>query len=137
MKDLYNADLSNGIGNLVNRVMRLSEKYLEPEIEFSQIDIEKDFLEFFASMQEYDVMTAMNFIWKIVRDLDLFMQTKEPFKTIKIDLEQGKNDLKFLRRNVYLIAKLLNPFMPITSEKIKEIVKENKMPEKPLFPKYE
>lgn len=137
MKELYNADLANGLGNLVNRTVKLCEKYLEVKTEFTQVDLEKDHPEFAATMKEYDVMNAMNYIWKLINDCDAYMQKNEPFKVVKVDLEAGKKHLEFLRENLYTIARILNPFMPITSDTIKKIIKENKMPEKPLFPRYE
>jgi len=137
LKELYNADLANGLGNLVSRVMKLSEKYLEPQADFPQVDLQKDHPEFAGAMKEYDVMNAMNYIWKQIGEADNYMQTEQPFKVVKVDLEKGKQQLQFLREKVYTIARLLSPFMPTTSEKIKEIVKANQMPEMSLFPRYE
>jgi len=34
---------------------------------------------------------------------------------------------------LYTIARMLNPILPETSEKIKKLIKENKSPEQPLF----
>lgn len=70
-------------------------------------------------------------------DADEYMQSNQPFKVVKVDEAKGKEMLEHLRSQVYLVARLLNPFMPIASETIKKIIKENKMPEKPLFPRYE
>lgn len=137
VKELYNADLANGLGNLVNRTVKLCEKYLDIKTGFNQVDLEKQHAVFVNCMKEYDVMNAMNYIFKLVNECDLYMQKNEPFKIIKVDLDAGKKHLEFLRENLYTIARFLNPFMPTTSEKIKEIIKENKMPAKPLFPRYE
>ncbi len=141
MKELYNADLANGLGNLVNRVVKLSEKYLEIKENFVQIDLEKDFSKFANAMKEYDVMNSMNFIWELIGEADQFMQSEQPFKKVKSEnqeeVELGKKQLEFLREKVYTIARLLTPFMPTASETVKKIIKENKMPEKPLFPRYE
>jgi methionyl-tRNA synthetase len=137
LKELYNADLANGLGNLVNRTVKLCEKYLEIKKDFTNIDLQNEHAEFVNSMKEYDVMNAMNYIWKKVNEADLYMQTNEPFKVIKVDLDAGKKHLEFLRSQVYSIARLLTPFMPTTSEMMQKIIKENKMPEKPLFPRYE
>jgi methionyl-tRNA synthetase len=126
-----------GLGNLVNRVVKLSEKYLAVKTEFTQVDLQKEHTEFANAMKEYDVMSAMNYIWEKIQDADSYMQTNEPFKVVKVDVEKGKEMLEHLRNEVYTIARLLNPFMPTTSEKIKEIIKQNKMPEKPLFPRYD
>jgi len=137
LKDLYNADLANGLGNLVSRVMKLSEKYLDIKDDFSQVDLKKQHSDFYEAMSNYDVMTAMNIIWQLVKNADTYMQSNEPFKVIKVDEVKGKEMLENLRGMVYTIALLLNPFMPTSSEVIKKIVKENKMPEKSLFPRYE
>lgn len=137
MKELYNADLANGLGNLVSRVIKLCEKYLEAKSDFPPVNLEKDHSKFFHAMKGYDVMLSMNYIWEKIGECDLYMQTNEPFKVIKIDEVKGREQLEFLRESLYTIARLLNPFMPETSETMKKIIKENKMPEKPLFPRYE
>lgn len=137
MKELYNADLANGLGNLVSRTMKLCEKYLDKVEDFKQTDLVNDHLEFVEKMKDYDVMGAMNYVWKKINELDLYMQTNEPFKVIKVDEEAGKKHLEFMRENLYVAVRLLNPFMPTTSELIKGIIKENKMPELPIFPRYE
>jgi methionyl-tRNA synthetase len=141
-KELYNADLANGVGNLLSRVVKLCEKYLsatEQGLTPSPSPIERgeEHPEFESFMKNYDVMNAMNYIWKLVGEADNYMQSNQPFKVVKVDLEAGKIMLEILREKVYTIACLLNPFMPTTSEIIKKIIVENKMPEKPLFPRYE
>jgi methionyl-tRNA synthetase len=90
-----------------------------------------------AAMERYDVKSAFEYIFKVVSEADLYMQTSQPFKVVKEDVEKGKEMLQHLRTQVYLVAQLLNPFMPKTSELIKSLVQFNQMPEKPLFPKYE
>lgn len=137
MKELYNADLANGLGNLVNRTLRLCEKYLGSRSDFPKVNLQKDHIEFLESMNSHDVMTACNYIFKLVNECDLYMQSNEPFKVIKVDEAKGKEMLEHLRGQLFIIAELLHPFMPRTSEVIKNLIKENKMPEKPLFPRYE
>jgi methionyl-tRNA synthetase len=133
-KELYNADLANGIGNLVSRVLRLSEMYLDKKENFEQDVFPNSYTE---SMKNFDVKKAFEAIFEVVSHADEYMQSNQPFKIVKVDEAKGKEMLEHLRTQVYLIARLLNPFMPITSQKIKDIIKENKMPEKPLFPRYE
>ncbi len=139
LKDLYNADLANGLGNLVSRVVKLCEKHLPhlTSLYKGEEQLESAHKEFYDFMKDYDVMNAMNYIWKLISETDSYMQSNQPFKVIKVDEKAGKEMLEILRSQVYTIANLLSPFMPETSQKIKEIIKENKMPEKPLFPRYE
>jgi methionyl-tRNA synthetase len=133
-KELYNADLANGIGNLVSRVVRLSEKYLEVKSEFPKSEFDRTYVD---SLHNFDVKTAFEEVFKLVALADEYMQKNEPFKVIKTDIEKGKEHLEYLRDQVYLIGRLLNPFMPKTNELIKKIIIENKMPEKPIFPRFD
>jgi methionyl-tRNA synthetase len=41
--------------------------------------------------------------------------------------------VKELVKNLYKVSVILDPIMPETSLKIKELIKENKSPERPLF----
>jgi methionyl-tRNA synthetase len=138
-KELYNADLANGIGNLISRVMRLSEKYLEKSTMLGDSlgGRESIVREYRDAMNIFDVKTAFEKVFELVSEADRFMQKNEPFKVIKVDEEQGKKMLKHLRESFHAISHFLKPFMPKTAEIIEKITTENKMPEKPLFPRYE
>jgi methionyl-tRNA synthetase len=68
-----------------------------------------------------------------VSDLDKIIQSEQPFKLVKTDPEKGKKIIKELVERLYLIAEMLEPIIPTTSEKIKDAVKANKMPEEALF----
>ncbi len=130
IRDSYNASLANGLGNLVSRVMTMAENNLEKPIETSKVLLGEFFKK---SIEEYDLQEAMNFVWKKIANADLKIQTTEPFKLIKSDKFKAKNIIEDLVREVYEIAVYLESFMPETSEKIKNLVKENKKPESPLF----
>ncbi len=128
-KDAYNAGLANGLGNLVSRIMKLAETYLDGPIE-----IEKRFKFIVGShVDSFDLKTAMDIIWGNISELDEKIQREEPFKLVKIDKEKGKEKIKDLVALLRDNAKFLEPFLPETSEKILKLIRENKMPEKPLF----
>lgn len=129
-KDAYNSGLANGLGNLSSRILTLSEKYLEkcPEIEENSIP-----QEFFDRLESFDIKHACDFVWEKIAELDKKIQITEPFKLVKVDLEQGKTLLKELLLELYIVANMLEPIMPETSRKIQELIRENKKPETPLF----
>jgi methionyl-tRNA synthetase len=138
MKELYNADLANGIGNLVNRTMKLCSTYLESNFdEASPLAPLPERGEYEEAMEVYDVKSAFDYVFKVVAEADQYMQTNQPFKVIKTDPEQGRQMLQYMREQVYLIARLIHPFMPKTSTVIKDIVVTNTMPEKPIFPRFD
>ena len=70
---------------------------------------------------------------KDVQHLDGFIQMNEPFKVIKVDEEKGKKLIGECLVRLHSIAEELAVFLPRTSSKILECIRENKMPEKPLF----
>ncbi len=129
-KDAYNANLANGLGNLASRILTLSEKYLE---KCPEIPERSDFSEYFAIYETFDIKKAMDYIWNEITKLDEEIQKTEPFKVVKKDLEEGKSLIKNMVLKLYKIARMLNPVMPETNEKLKKLIRENKKPETPLF----
>ena len=51
-KEAYNANLANGLGNLVSRILTLSEKYLEKCPELPE---KTDFTEYFSFFEKFDI----------------------------------------------------------------------------------
>ncbi len=129
-KESYNAGLANGLGNLVSRILTLSEKYLDKCPEIPEKSIPK---EFFDYLEKFDIQKATDFVWLKIQELDKIIQESEPFKVIKTDENKGKEMIKELVLELYKIAQMLNPVMPETSLKIQKLIKENKKPDKPLF----
>ncbi len=129
-RDSYNSGLANGLGNLASRILTLSEKYLEscPEIPENSIPEE-----FFLKLEIFDIKGACDLIWEKVNNLDKRIQETEPFKVVKVDLEKGKVLISEMVLELYTIARMLNPIMPETNEKLKKLIRENKKPEQPLF----
>ena len=75
----------------------------------------------------------MHEVWNEIGNLDKTIQSEEPFKLVKTDKEKCTQLIVSLVRNLHDIGVLLKPFLPATSEKILKAVKENKVPETPLF----
>jgi methionyl-tRNA synthetase len=128
-KDAYNGDLANGLGNLVSRVMKMAQDNLQEPV-YAETVFHKSLLSF---MNEFEIQKAANHIWEEIAELDRTIQTKEPFKLVKFDAEKGREIIKELAVQLKHIATSLAPFMPETSQKILDLIKENKAPEAPLF----
>lgn len=130
-KDAYNSGLANGLGNLTSRVMTMATNYgvnlNEEELTFRYYQEENLDLELF------DINKFINKIWLELRGLDEYIQKTEPFKKIKTDEDGAKKDVRYLLVNLYKNALALEPFLPETSIKIQELIRENKKPENPLF----
>ena len=91
--------------------------------------------EYAARMERYELQKATDLIWDDIEYCDNFIQQKEPFKKIKTDPDGAKADIKELLIKLNDIAQMLKPFMPKTSEKILEALKDNLEINTPLFPR--
>lgn len=132
-KESYNANLANGLGNLVSRVMKMATAN---GIEIFMRDDSSEWApEYEAAIGKYELHKAINFIWSEIAYCDNFIQQTEPFKKIKDNPEGAKEDIKKLLLKLNDIATLLKPFMPETSEKILEAIKTNSEIKTPLFPR--
>lgn len=129
-KETYNANLANGLGNLVSRVMTMAENNLESQVVLEHVVLSEEFA---SAFDVYNIQEAANIIWKKIGELDAHIQETTPFKLVKTDKEKGIEIIKGLVQGVYEVAVYLQPLLPETAEKIKVLVKENKKPETPLF----
>jgi methionyl-tRNA synthetase len=132
VKASYAANLQNGIGNLTSRIMKMATSY---GVKLGDIpdggDPTSIFFERF--LDEFDLKLGIEEIWGRVRALDGYIQKEEPFKKIKINEAQAKYDVGLLLNRLYLVSRKLEPFLPGTAQEIQRLIRENKMPETPLF----
>ncbi len=133
-KETYNADLANGLGNLVARIMALAETHLPAPIARPE---PKGFPSDYAdALGAYEYNRALDFVWGQIQKLDQKITETTPFKTVKIDPEKGRAQIAELAAELYAVARMLNPFMPEANVLIKEAVLANKKPST-LFPRKE
>ncbi len=120
LTEKYNADLANGLGNLVSRVITLVGK-LGKGAQLGNFVVKEDALDkqFVKLMNEFEVDKTLEHIWEIVKGANKYIEETRPWELIKEDEKKFKETMKVLVRNLWQIIWLLNPFMPETAEKIK------------------
>jgi|SRR3989344_2057171 len=126
LDEWYTANLANGLGNLVARVMKLSETY-NPSV---NIFISPES----GKIVDFKFNQALDEIWAEIKACDDFITTKEPFKLVKTNPEEGRRIIAETINSLQKIASMLHPFMPHTAEAITRAVRENKKPDN-LFPR--
>ncbi len=133
----YTAHLTNGLGNLVARVMKLAEEHLPHAIELS-LDDEKIDEVFIEKVNAFRFNEAMDLIFAKIAAADAFMTEHAPYKGIKsgdtVEREAARNDIEDLVHRLANIAAHLVPAMPRTAAAIASAVRKNIKPEN-LFPR--
>lgn len=130
-EEIYNSDLANGLGNLVQRVSKMCEKNkvnLKPRHSEECNDKE------FRYLDNFDFHLAINDIWKMIASTDKKVNDTKPWEK---ESEEARSILLDLARDVLSIAYPLEIFLPDTSEKIINIFTADQIqaPKTPLFPR--
>ena len=129
-REWYTANLTNGLGNLVARVMKLSEDNnvitIHMPSTFASQVIEKIGL--------FEFNEAMNLVWGKIQRIDQRITEEEPYKIVKTNPIVGKASIQFLVQELREIGESLASLMPETSQKILDAIKVNKKPDN-LFPR--
>ena len=110
--------------------MKMASDNLAAPVNILEHTIPNDFL---GAFDRCDVQEATALISKTMSAMDTRIQETVPFKLVKTDKASGTALITELVRALYTIARMLNPILPVTSEKIKILIKENRMPTEPLF----
>ena len=137
IKESYNANLANGIGNLTNRIVKMAENYdvivKLPEPEAVWVDKEYVGQEYHDAFKNFEPAKAIAYLMNEVREMDGFIAKEQPFKKVKEDELSAKEDVARLMLNLFYMGVLLEPFMPETSAKVVEAVGTRTTPKEPIF----
>ncbi len=127
MDEYYTANLVNGLGNLTARIMKMAETHLDGPIAKPEVaDFDSAYL---AALNNYDFMTACDYVWHKVGELDERIAETEPFKLVKEDKPAAQKIITELVHDLYIIGRMLYPIMPEANVIIKDAVIANKKPE--------
>lgn len=120
----YQAELANGLGNLVNRSLSMLKRYragvvptrsdeLAPEVEKAVGEIEKN-------LREFQLQSGLESIWSIVNRANQYVDQTAPFKLAKDPAQAARLDqvLYNLVEVCRILAVTLWPYLPATAEKI-------------------
>ncbi|MFY9242227.1 MAG: methionine--tRNA ligase [Polaribacter sp.] len=127
-----NNELVAIFGNFINRVVVLTNKYYNGIVakpyDFSEIDKEvlaavKEFPAIISSsIERYRFREASQELMNLARLGNKYLADEEPWKVIKVDEERVKTILFVAIQISAALAILSEPFLPFTSDKLKEIL---------------
>ncbi len=127
-----NNELVAIFGNFINRVVVLTNKYYEGKVpeagNFSEIDLEtlaslKQFPETISSsIERYRFREAGQELMNLARLGNKYLADEEPWKVIKQDEDRVKTIMFVALQIATALAVLSEPFLPFTSDKLKNML---------------
>lgn len=138
----YNGELGNDLGNLIQRVASMINKYQAGVIGESE-QTEHDMTLYHQAMENLEFNRALDEVWNMVRSLNQYIDNVKPWdvaKGIGKDAEAEPHLAEILAHcagALLQIGDLLVPFLPQTAETIHSIFESGvvTLPEGVLFPK--
>ena len=114
--EAYNADLANGLGNLVARTARLCDR---SNFQFSIFNFKSNsnFQNIKTYLDAFRFDGALKIVWGGISELDQTIEKDQPWKLENKDLEKV---LEGYVEKIRQIATDLQPFLPKTAERILE-----------------
>lgn len=131
LKEIYNSDLANGLGNLVSRVAKMASSISLPSSQVNFAASQSD--EYTLAMSQFRFHDALASIWKQIKEVDVYVNEKEPWK---LKGQEFEDVIVHCVHRIRTIATLLQPFLPTTAETIlKQYSTDTITPTTPLFPR--
>ncbi len=133
---VYNSDLADDLGNLVNRVSSMIQKYQNGSIGPAG-DPAHDISEYHEALKECQFEHALDVVMRFVKDLNLYIEEEKPWELAKTDQEHLGEVLSYLATNLAHVGWLIAPFLPETGETIYDAFSGEELQplQGPLFPK--
>jgi methionyl-tRNA synthetase len=123
-KARYDAELANGLGNLVNRSLSMLKRYRNGIVPAASnelaADAERAVAETRALLEQYRLQEALQAIWSLVTRANQYVDHTAPFKLAKDPANaQGLDEVLYnLAEVCRILAVLLWPFLPGTAARI-------------------
>ncbi len=139
LNDAYNAELANELGNLVQRSIAMTIRYVDGKL--SDVPpAQHDISAYNAALTECKFDRALDAVWDQIRGLNQYIDEEKPWEVAKTtDRDHLKEILAYLISSINEIADLLMPFLPASASKIKQSLNGETVTaiEGTLFPKRE
>ena len=130
LAEAYNADLANGIGNLLSRSLTLIEKHCDATLRVVPCEGDDEralretfdaiFAQYEGLMDRCEMQQAMNKVWEGVAALDRYINEKKPWALAKDTEQRGELEcvLCTLAEGLRMLASMIAPVMPETAAEI-------------------
>ncbi len=135
-QERINNELVANIGNFINRVLVLTNKYFEGKLQESDfgnheadrqvlVEISETYKKVEQHLENYEFKKGLQAIMSLSTYGNTFLAETEPWKLVKVAPERTGQILNAATQIVYHIGILLQPYLPFTSAKIAKFLNVN------------
>lgn len=132
-KERYNADLAEGLGNLVSRILGMVKKYSQGKIPKIKNDPNLHPLIIYSSkktwkevknyLSNFEFNKALISIWNFMKKIDKYIEDNKPWDLFRKGEKEKLNWVLYgLINSLSQISWQIYPFLPETSQKIAKIL---------------
>jgi len=142
-QETNNNELVNNLGNFVNRVIVLTNKYYGGVVpgfdddtmfegvwdrdfggfhETEMLALHDELQDLNEKLRNFDFRGALKILMNISAKGNQLLQLNEPWRTIKDEPEKVKAIMNLALQIVYVLSVAMRPFMPASSDKLREML---------------
>ena len=128
----YNSDLANDLGNVVSRVTTMIQRYCDGVVPAagtsSEDELSKRIGDVITAAKTdagaFDFSAALREVWGLISDLNKYIVTREPWTLAKSPESRPRLEATLYNAAdaLRVIAALIEPVMPSTSERIRKML---------------
>ncbi len=120
--DLYNNELADNLGNLLNRAIVMAKKFSDGHVPSprDQYGPSKFWQPFKKHMASLELDRAIQDIMAEVKAANIYIDTRKPWEQFPTNPDMAREIVYYILESLRQISLALHPFMPETSRKIRE-----------------
>lgn len=125
----HNGELLGAYGNFINRSLVFIKKSFDGKVPNTEYNLEivEKLKALYSTVGELiergNFKEALDALFSFIRSANKYFDEEQPWITIKSDIQRCKETLKTCVQIIANLSILLEPFLPFSSEKIKETLK--------------
>lgn len=129
----HNGELLGAYGNFVNRNLVFIQKSFEGKVPEAQCDpaFKQSLISLYSSIGKFiehgNFKEALDTIFAFIRTANKYFDEEQPWITVKSNIEKCKETLNTCVQIIANLSILLEPFLPFSSAKVRNILKFEKI----------